>query len=98
MEDGRGWEEEAGRGETTHKASWSLVKISTELQHFGIADNTVNKKGNCLKKGDCVHNPGLFITPSLADRFLNKHSSPPPPIFSPNQVKLFGQTPSCTDY
>lgn len=74
MEDGRGWEEEAGRGETTHKASWCLVKTSTELQHFGIADNTVNKKGNRLKKGDCVHNPGLFITPSLADGFLNKHS------------------------
>lgn len=50
MEDGRGWEEEAGKGETTHKARWSLVKISTELQHFGIAENTVNKKGNCLKK------------------------------------------------
>jgi len=66
--------EEAGRGETTHKASWSLVKISTELQHFGITGNTANKKGNCLKKGDCVHNPGLFITPSLADGFLNKHS------------------------
>lgn len=50
MEDGKGWGEEAGRRETTHKASWSLVKISTELQHFGIADNTVNKKGNFKKR------------------------------------------------
>lgn len=46
-EDGRGWEEEAGRGETAHKASWSPGKVSTESQHFAIA-NTVNKKGNCF--------------------------------------------------
>lgn len=36
--------ERAGRRETTHEASWFLVKISTELQHSGIADSTVNKK------------------------------------------------------
>lgn len=43
-------EEGAGKGETTHKASWSLVKISTELQHFGLADNTVNKNGTFIKR------------------------------------------------